>query len=85
VGTTLVDTSDKEADTVGSLAVDLSVDLGLFTDHVDEGAEWHSAAVSEAVTEALLLHEVGEDARVGGEASDGDAGVLIDGEELLLV
>jgi hypothetical protein len=33
----------------------------------------------------LLLHEVGEDAGVGGEAGEGEAEVLIDGDYLLLV
>jgi len=37
------------------------------------------------VAEALVLHEVGEDAGVGGEACDADADVLVDGEEFLLV
>jgi hypothetical protein len=37
------------------------------------------------VGEALLLHEVGEDAGVRGQAGDGNADVLVDGEELLLV
>jgi hypothetical protein len=37
------------------------------------------------VREALLLHEVGEDAGVGCEAGDGDANVLVNGEEFLLV
>jgi hypothetical protein len=37
------------------------------------------------VAQALLLHEVGEDPRVGCEAGDGNADVLVDLEKLLLV
>lgn len=37
------------------------------------------------MAEALLLHEVGEHARVRGQAGDGDADVGVDGEEFLLV
>lgn len=37
------------------------------------------------MAEALLLHEVGEDAGVRGQAGDGDADVRVDGEEFLLV
>jgi hypothetical protein len=37
------------------------------------------------VTETLLLHEVGQDARIGCEAGNGDADMLVDREELLLV
>jgi hypothetical protein len=33
----------------------------------------------------LLLHEVGEDAGVGGEACECDSHVLVDGDDLLLV
>lgn len=85
MGPALVDAGDEEADAVGSLAVALGVGLGLLPNHVDEGADGHGAAVGEAVAETLLLHEVGEDAGVRGEAGDGDAGVFVDGEELLLV
>lgn len=37
------------------------------------------------MAQALLLHEVGEHARVRGQAGDGDADVGVDGEEFLLV
>jgi hypothetical protein len=33
----------------------------------------------------LLLHEVGEDAGIGGEACERDAEVGVDGEDLFLV
>lgn len=80
-----VDISDKEVDIVGLFVVDLSVDLGFFIDYVDEGVEWYSVVVSEVVIEVLLFYEVGEDVCVGGEVSDGDVGVFIDGEEFFLV
>lgn len=81
----VVDAGDQKTDTVGSLAVVLRVDLRLGSNHVDEGPHGHVAAVREAVAEALLLHEVGEDARVRGETGDGDADMFVDGKELLLV
>lgn len=81
----LVDARHQESDAVGPLAQMLGVLLGLLAEEVDEVAEGHVAAVGQAVAEALLLHEVGEDAGVRGEAGDGDADVLVDGEEFLLV
>lgn len=81
----IVHAGDEETNAVGALSVVLRVDLGFGADHVDEGADGHVAGVGEAVAEALLLHKVGEDAGVRGEAGDGDADVLVDGEEFLLV
>lgn len=85
VGAGLVDAGNEQADAIGALAVDLGVDLGLVANHADEVADGHGAAVGQAVAEALLLHKVGEDAGVGCEAGDGDAGVLVNVEQLLLV
>lgn len=50
-----------------------------------EAFEGDGAAVGEAGGEGLLLHEVGEDAGVGGEAGEAEAEVLIDGDDFLLV
>jgi hypothetical protein len=33
----------------------------------------------------LLFHEVGEDAGVGGEAGEGEAEMLVDGDDFFLV
>jgi hypothetical protein len=63
----------------------LGIHLRTLADQVDQVPDGHVAAVGEPVGQALLLHEVGEDAGVAGEAGDGDADMLVDGEELLLV
>lgn len=81
----LVDAGNQQADTVGALAVHLGVDLGLFANHVDECADGHGAAVRQSVAQALLLHEVGEDAGVGSQTGDGDADVFVNVEEFLVV
>ena len=47
--------------------------------------ERDGAAVGQARGERLLLHEVGEDTGVGGQAGEGEAQVLVDGDDLLLV
>jgi hypothetical protein len=81
----LIDTRNKEANAVGPLAVVLGVGLGAVADGGDEALERDGAAVGQAGTEGLLLHEVGEDAGVGGEAGEGEAEVLVDGDYFLLV
>lgn len=83
--TCLIDTSDEEADTIRALAVVLGVCLGALADGGDDALEGDGAAVGEARGEGLLLHEVGEDASVGGQASEGDAEVFVDGDDFLLV
>lgn len=83
--TSLVHASNQQADTIWSLTIYLGVDLGLFANHVDEGAERDGAAVGETVAKTLLLHEVGEDASIRCQAGNGDAGMLVDGKEFLLV
>ncbi len=72
-------------DAVGPLAVVLRVDLCLFADQLDQRPHGHRAAVGQAMAQTLLLHEVGEHARVRRQARDGDADVLVDQEELFLV
>lgn len=81
----LVDAGNQQAHAVGALAVHLGVDLGLFANHVDECADGHGAAVRQSVAEALLFHEVGEDAGVGGQTGDSDADVFVNVEEFLVV
>lgn len=80
-----VDAGDQEPDAVGSLAVMLGVCLRAVADAGGDLRERNGAAVGEAGGEGLLFHEVGEDARVGGEAGEGDAVVRVDGNNLLLV
>lgn len=63
----------------------LGVGLGTVTDRGDDSFEGDGAAVGEARGEGLLLHVVGEDAGIGGEAGESDAQVLVDGDDLLLV
>ena len=80
-----VDTGDQEAYTVGSAAVLLSVCLGAVCDAGSDVGEEDGAVVCQARGERLLAHEVGEDAGVRCETSEGDAIVGVDGNDLLLV
>ena len=80
-----VHTRDQEAYTVGPLAVVLGVGLGAVADAGGDVGEEDGAAVGQARGEGLLLHEVGEDAGVGGEAGEGDAVVGVDGDDFALV
>lgn len=85
MGAALVHSGNEKTNTVRPLSVNLGVDLGLLANHVDEGAERDGAAVGESMAEALLLHEVGENASIGGKAGNGDAGMFVDVKEFLLV
>jgi len=85
MGTRLVDARNQEADAVGSLAVVLRVGLRTVADGGHEALERDGAAVRQARGQRLLLHEVGEDAGVGGEAGEREAEVLVDGDDFLLV
>jgi hypothetical protein len=47
--------------------------------------EGDGSCIGQATGEGLLLHEVGEDAGVGGEAGESDAVVAVYLDDLLLV
>ena len=83
--TRLVNACNEEAYSVRAFAVVLGVGLGAVADGRDEAFERDGTAVGQARGEGLLLHEVGEDAGVGGEAGEGEAQVLVDGDDFLLV
>lgn len=80
-----VDAGDQEADAVGPVAVVLGVCLGAVADARGDLADGDGARVGETVGEGLLLHAVGEDTGVGGEAREGDAQVRVYGDDLFLV
>ena len=63
----------------------LRIGLRAVADHVDDALDGDGAAVGHFRGEGLLLHEVGEDAGVGGEAGEGDGEVVIDADDFLLV
>jgi hypothetical protein len=50
MGAALVNAGNQETDTVRSLAVHLSVHLGLLANHVDEGSEGDGTAIGKSVT-----------------------------------
>ena len=81
----VVDTGDKQTDTVGALAVMLSVRLGAVADLTDNAVDRERTAVGHAGAERLLLHEVGEHPSVRCQTGDGDAHVGVDFDDLLLV
>jgi len=63
----------------------LGVCLRAVTYLCDDTLEGDRSAVSHFRGEGLLLHEVEEDAGIGGEAGDGDTEVVIDADDFLLV
>ncbi len=58
--------------------------LRLVGDHLHEARDLHVRAEDKAVIERLAMHELAQHARVGDEARDGDAEVLVDLENFLL-
>ena len=63
----------------------LRVALGAAGDLGDDVREGDGAGEGEAGGKGLLLHVVGEDAGIGGEAGEGEAVVRVDGDDLFLV
>lgn len=63
----------------------LGICLRPVADLCDNALEGDRPAVCHFRGEGLLLHEVEEDTGVGGEAGDGDAEVVIDADDFLLV
>ena len=80
-----VDARDQQPDAVGPLAVLLCVELRAVGDARGDVGEEDGAVVGQARGEGLLLHEVGEDAGVGGEARERKTIVGVDGDDFLLV
>jgi len=60
-------------------------DLCLVGELNDESADGQRGLVGVVIVDALGAHVPGEDAAVGSEAGDGDADVVVDLEDLLLV
>jgi len=85
VSASLIDRSNQESDAEGSLAGVASLDLRLFADLDDKTLAGVVAAVSVLVVEALVSHELGEEASICGHTRDNDAHVVIDLEDFLLV
>lgn len=80
-----IDTRDEEAYAVRTSAVVLRVSLCARGDLADDAIERDRACESETGRKGLLLHVVGEDTGIGGEAGKRDAIVRVDGNDLLLV
>lgn len=59
--------------------------LSLIGELNNESADWKRRFVGVVVVDALGSHVAGENSAVGGETSNGDADVVIDLEDLLLV
>lgn len=81
----LVNAHDDKSNTIWALAVVLGVRLGAVADGGDGALDGERAAVCQARGKRLRLKEVGEDAGVGGEASEAEPEVRVDRDDLLLV
>lgn len=80
-----IDTGDQQSHTIWSSSVLLGVDLRPVGDAAGDLGEGNRAVVGQARGERLLLHEVGQDAGVGGETGEGDTEVGVYRDDLLLV
>jgi len=81
----LVGADDEKADTVRAAAHALRSDLRL-VGHLDHQApHLHRLVVDVPVVDALRAHVLGEHARVGHQAGDANADVVVDLEDLFLV
>ena len=58
--------------------------LRLVGDHLHEARDLHVRAKDKAVIERLAVHELAQHARVGDEARNGHAEMLVDLEDFLL-
>ena len=76
---------DEQPDAVRSTADPLRAELRLVGHLQHEPADLHGRVVDVPVVDALRAHVLGDDARVGDEASDCDAEVVVDLEYLFLV
>jgi hypothetical protein len=65
-----VDSSHKQANTVGPTTIMLSVYLGLVGNSVDYTSDWDGAVVEESGRHGLLTHKVGENSSIGSKASE---------------
>ncbi len=81
----LIYARNQQSDTVGAFAVLLRVDLRAVADHIDDALDGDGAAVGHFRGEGLLFHEVGENAGVGGEASESDGEMVVDTDDFFLV
>ena len=73
----LVHAGNQQSNTIRPLAVDLCRSLSAVADLGYDAFEGDRTAVGHLRCERLLFHEVGEDAGVGGEASERDTEVRV--------
>lgn len=85
MGALCVYTSNQQSNAVGSSSILLGVGLRAIGDARSDFREGNGAVVGQAGCERLLLHEVRENASIGGEASKSDAEMGIYRNDLLLV
>lgn len=80
-----VDTSNEQSYAIWSPSVLLSVGLRAVCNAGGDFRERDGAVVGEAGGERLLLHEVGQYARIGGKTGESNTVVRINWDDLLLV
>ena len=83
--TRLINACNQQSNTVWPLAVLLSVCLSSIANGSNDTFKREGTTVGKTGGEGLLLHEVGEDASVRGEAGEGETDVCVNGNNLLLV
>lgn len=81
----LVHACDEEPHAVRSFTIVLGIRLRAVADLGDNALEGDGSAVGHFRSEGLLLHEVEEDAGVGGETGDGNTEVVVYADDFLLV
>jgi hypothetical protein len=83
--TCVVDPSYQQSYAIRPLPVVLSVGLSTVTYLIDNAFHRHGAPVCHFRGEALLFHEVGENAGVRRKPGNSDTHVRVDRDDLLLV
>lgn len=81
----LVNRSDEESHTEGSLGGVSSLDLALLANLGDHALAGVLTAVGVPVVEALVAHEFGEEAGICSHSRNNNAHVVVDLKDLLLV
>ena len=85
VGTGLIDSSDKEANSERSLTVRSGLNLGLLGNFGDDSLARMLALMGVPVSKALIAQEFAEVTSISSHSGDDHAHVRVDLEDLLLV
>ena len=81
----LIDGADEKTDTERSLSGMIGLDLRLFGDLGNQSLSGVMRVMSVPIVQAFSSHKLAEISGISSETSDGDAHMIIDVEDLLLM